>query len=321
MGKRVLVTGAAGFIGSHLSEALLRRGDAVTGIDSFTDYYPRSLKERNLQELAGQPGFTFHEGDLNDVDFDALLRDQQIIYHLAAQAGVRASWGREFETYVHCNIRATQRLLENLKDRPGVRFVFASSSSVYGKTKTLPTPEDVILRPNSPYGATKATCEHLCALYAENWGVDTVALRYFTVFGPRQRPDMGFHKFVRAVLEGRPLTVYGDGHQSRDCTYVDDVVAATIRAGDVATRSREFNIGGGSRRPLRDVLAIIQDVLGRRAEIEYADWEKGDVVHTHADIRRAREELGYDPRMPLEEGLRREANWLADVVGEVDRAS
>jgi nucleoside-diphosphate-sugar epimerase len=321
VGKRVLVTGAAGFIGSHLSEALLRRGDAVTGIDSFTDYYPRAFKERNLQELVGQPRFTFHEGDLNDVDLDALLRDQQIVYHLAAQAGVRASWGREFEAYVHCNIRATQRLLENLKDRPGVRFVFASSSSVYGKTKTLPTPEDVILRPNSPYGATKATCEHLCSLYAENWGVDTVALRYFTVFGPRQRPDMGFHKFVRAVLEGRPLTVYGDGHQSRDCTYVDDVVAATIRAGDVATTSREFNIGGGARRPLRDVLAIIQDVLGRRAKIEYADWEKGDVVHTHADIRRAREELGYDPRTPLEEGLRREATWLADVVEEVDRAS
>jgi UDP-glucose 4-epimerase len=315
--KKVLVTGCAGFIGSRLCEALLDREDEVQGIDCFTDYYPRFFKEHNLETLLSRPGFTFVEGDLNNLDLASLLADRSVLYHLAAQAGVRASWGREFEAYVHHNIRATQRLLETLKERPGIRFVFASSSSVYGLVRQFPTPEDVILGPNSPYGATKATCEHLLSLYAENWGIDGVALRYFTVYGPRQRPDMAFHKFLRAILEDRPLDIYGDGSQSRDCTYVDDIVAATLRAGDTRTRSRVFNVGGGSRRALRDILDVMQEILGRKARIRYLDRERGDVPRTHADITRIREEFGYNPGTSLEEGLLREARWMEGILQEM----
>ena len=319
MKKKVLVSGAAGFIGSHLCEALLARGDEVVGVDCFTDYYPRYLKQKNIDALLGKPGFRFLEGDLNDLDLPRLFGDKAIVYHLAAQAGVRASWGLEFDAYVDHNIRATQRVLEALKDRSDIRLVFASSSSVYGKTTTLPTPEDVVLRPNSPYGATKASCEHLLDLYRGNWGVDYCALRYFTVYGPRQRPDMGFHKFLRAMIEDRPLDVFGDGSQSRDCTFVGDIVEATIQAGDTRTRSQVFNVGGGSRKILREILASMEAIVGKRARIRYRDVEKGDVPHTWADISRSREEFGYNPRTPVEEGLRQEAEWLSGIVQEIDQ--
>jgi len=314
VGKKVVVTGAAGFIGSHLCERLLDRGDDVVGVDSFTDYYPRFMKERNLEGLRGRRGFRFLEQDLNAADLPALLAGRSIVYHLAAQAGVRASWGAEFDVYTALNIQATQKLLEALKDRPDIRLVFASSSSVYGLRQPLPTPEDVILAPNSPYGATKATCEHLCELYRENWGVDYAALRYFTVYGPRQRPDMGFHKFIRAILEDRPLDVYGDGSQSRDCTYVADIVEATIQVGDTRTKSQVFNVGGGSRKGLTDILDLMQEILGKRARIRNVAKERGDVPHTHADISRSVAEFGYNPRTSVEEGLRAEALWLQEFL-------
>jgi UDP-glucose 4-epimerase len=317
--KKVLVTGAAGFIGSHLSEALLSRGDEVLGIDCFTDYYGRDMKERNLEHLRGRRGFRFLDADLNSADLDSLVADCQIVYHLAAQAGVRASWGTQFDAYIRCNIEATQKLLESLKGREGIKLVFASSSSVYGKIDRFPTPEDVVLRPNSPYGATKVTGEHLCALYAENWGLDYVALRYFTVYGPRQRPDMGFHKFIRAIQEDRPLDVYGDGNQSRDCTYVSDIVEATIRAGETRTKSRLFNVGGGTRRPLQEILMLLQEYLKKKARIRHTARERGDVDHSHADVRRAQEEFGYTPRVSVEEGLRREVEWLNELHERIDQ--
>lgn len=320
MAKKVLVTGAAGFIGSHLCERLLNRGDEVIGVDCFTDYYPRFLKESNLEVLQGREGFSFVEGDLNDLDLASLFRDRSVVYHLAAQAGVRASWGQEFEAYVSHNIRATQKIAEALKARKDTRLVFASSSSVYGLTKQLPTPEDVILAPNSPYGATKASCEHLLALYAENWDLNYAALRYFTVYGPRQRPDMGFHKFIRAILEERPLDVYGDGSQSRDCTFVGDIVEATVQAGDTQTPSQVFNVGGGSNKALKDILEIIQDLAGKKAQIRYTEKERGDVPHTHADISRSRNEFGYNPQTPVEEGLRQETRWLEQLIQQEARA-
>lgn len=318
MANKVLVTGCAGFIGSHLCETLLDRGDDVIGVDCFTDYYPRSMKESNLSHFRDRDGFRFVEGNLASLDLKPLFEDRTIIYHLAAQAGVRASWGTEFEAYVTHNIRATQNILESLKDRGDKRLVFASSSSVYGKTQVLPTPEDVILAPNSPYGATKVTGEHLCALYRENWGVNYAALRYFTVYGPRQRPDMGFHKFIRAILEDRPMDIFGDGSQSRDCTYVADIVEATVQAGDTRTPSQVFNVGGGSRRPLHDILEILQDVLGKRAQINYTSVERGDVPHTHADISRSASEFGYNPRTSVEDGLEREARWLEEALSQTN---
>jgi UDP-glucose 4-epimerase len=316
--KKVLVTGCAGFIGSHLCEALLARGDDVVGVDCFTDYYPRARKEANLAALRDRPGFRFVEADLADADLAALFTDRTVIYHLAAQAGVRASWGSEFETYLRNNVRAVQKILEAMKKRGDQKLVFASSSSVYGKTRTLPTPEDVILAPNSPYGATKVTGEDLCQLYRENWGLDYCALRYFTVYGPRQRPDMGFHKFLRAILEERPLDVFGDGSQSRDCTYVGDIVEATIQAGDTRTKSQVFNVGGGTRRSLKDILALMEEILGKRAQIRHTDKERGDVPHTHADITKSRDEFGYTPRTPVEEGLRAEALWMKEFVEQTD---
>ncbi len=314
MGRKVVVTGASGFIGSHLCERLVANGDEVVGVDCFTDYYARATKERNVAPLRDARGFRLVEGDLAAMDLAPVLADASIVYHLAAQAGVRASWGTDFEHYVRHNIRATQRLLEALKGRDGVRLAFASTSSVYGKRAPLPTREDARLEPNSPYGATKVTCEHLCALYAENWGLDYCALRYFTVYGPRQRPDMGFHKFLRAMFLDRPLDVYGDGAQSRDCTFVADVVDATVRAGETRTKSRVFNVGGGSRRPLGDILEIMQDLVGRRARINYTAPMEGDVPHTHADISKGREEFGYNPSTPVEEGLRQEAAWLETEI-------
>jgi UDP-glucose 4-epimerase len=318
MGNRVIVTGAAGFIGSHLCERLLERGDDVIGIDCFTDYYPRPMKEGNLSVLTGREGFRFVEADLADADLPPLLEGRTIVYHLAAQAGVRASWGTEFDAYIRHNIQAMQRLLEGLKQRSDVRLVFASSSSVYGKTREFPTPVDALRMPNSPYGATKVTGEDLCQLYRENWGLDYCALRYFTVYGPRQRPDMGFHKFLRAILEDRPLDVFGDGSQSRDCTYVGDIVEATIQAGDTRTKSQVFNVGGGTRRSLKDILALMEEILGKRAQIRHTEKERGDVPHTHADITKSRDEFGYTPRTPVEEGLRAEALWMKEFVEQTD---
>jgi nucleoside-diphosphate-sugar epimerase len=309
-----LVTGTAGFIGSTLAERLLMDGADVIGIDCFTDYYPRATKEKNLSALTGHPRFRFVESTVQAADLPALLVDRTHVFHLAAQAGVRKSWGRDFTIYTVNNIEATQVLLEACARAQLERFVYSSSSSVYGDCVPMPMREDALPQPVSPYGVSKLAAEHLCQLYHVNFGVPTVSLRYFTVYGPRQRPDMGFHRFLRATIRGEPITVYGDGEQTRDFTFVADAVAANIAAATRGIPGRVYNIGGGSRVSINDVLAMIGRVAGRAPVINVDPAQKGDMRHTLADTRLARAELGFEPKVGLEDGLTAEYKWLMDIL-------
>jgi UDP-glucose 4-epimerase len=311
---KALVTGAAGFIGSTLAERLLAGGAEVVGIDSFTDYYPRPIKERNLSGPAGHPCFRFVEARIQDADLGALLRDRSHVFHLAAQAGVRKSWGRDFDIYTSNNIQATQILLEACKGLRLDKLVYASSSSVYGDRVPMPMHEDALPQPVSPYGVSKLAAEHLCGLYHANYGVPTVALRYFTVYGPRQRPDMGFHRFLRAALDNTPIRLYGDGEQTRDFTFVDDAVSATVAAGQHGVPGRVYNIGGGSRVSINQVLEMVGRISGRRPIVTVDPAQKGDMRHTYADTGLSRTELGFVPTMTLEEGLAAEYRWLANTL-------
>ncbi len=306
-----LVTGAAGFIGSHLCERLLREGHRVIGLDAFTAYYPREAKEANLSALRGDPRFRLVETDLAREALAPLVGEADFIFHQAGQPGVRKSWGRDFDVYVEHNIRATQRLLEAAKGSTRLqRLVFASSSSIYGESQELPLREETPPRPYSPYGVTKLAAEHLCALYQANHGVPSVALRYFTVYGPRQRPDMGFHRFIRAALQDHPIAIYGDGEQTRDFTYVSDVVEANWLALAPGVVGRVFNIGGGSRSSLNQILATLEEILGRPIRREQAARQPGDVRHTWADATRARDVLGFSPRVSLRDGLAHQVEWI-----------
>ena len=307
---KALVTGAAGFIGSTLVDRLLADGAHVTGVDCFTDYYARELKERNLEAARQHPRFAFVEASLLDADLPALLDGVTHVFHLAAQAGVRKSWGTEFDVYVLNNVSATQRLLEACAGRPLTRFVYASTSSVYGDAAAIPMREDARVEPVSPYGVTKLAGEHLCFLYQVNHGIPSVAVRFFTVYGPRQRPDMGFHRFLTAAIDGRTLTRYGDGEQTRDFTFVDDAVAATIAAGTRGVIGRVYNVGGGSRVSVNDVFTIVSGIIGRDVRIDEHPPQKGDMRDTYADTSRAHEDLGYRPAIQLADGLRAEYQWL-----------
>jgi nucleoside-diphosphate-sugar epimerase len=311
---KAIVTGCAGFIGSHLTAALLDRGDEVVGMDCFTDYYPRSVKEANLAPLRAHSAFRFVEDRLERADLAPVLDGATHVFHLAAQAGVRKSWGRDFRTYTVDNIDATQALLEAVKGRPITRLVYASSSSVYGDAATIPMKEDARPQPVSPYGVTKLAAEQLCVLYHVNFGVPAVSLRYFTVYGPRQRPDMAFHRFLRAAIAGDPITLYGDGTQTRDFTYVADAVRATVAAGDRGTPGGVYNIGGGSRVSMTDVLALIERVTGRTLDVRREPPQKGDMRDTYADTSRARTDLGFAPSVTLEEGLKAETDWLVKLA-------
>jgi nucleoside-diphosphate-sugar epimerase len=306
----VLVTGAAGFIGSHVCERLLAEGKRVRGVDAFIDYYAREIKEDNLSALRGRPEFEFVEADIATTEPAELLGGADSVCHIAAQAGVRASWGRTFETYTDCNVRATQRLLEGVKDGGVSKFVYASSSSVYGETTDLPMREGGLTCPVSPYGVTKLAGEHLSVLYHRNYGVPTVSLRYFTVYGPRQRPDMAFNRFLRAGLRNEPVTIYGDGEQTRDFTYVGDIVSATVAALTSGRDGSVLNIGGGSRVTLNQALDEVEACLGRTLDRHYVERARGDVSDTLADNSRAREDLGFRPSVGLREGLTGELEWL-----------
>jgi nucleoside-diphosphate-sugar epimerase len=311
---KALVTGAAGFIGSHLTSALLDRGAEVIGVDCFTDYYPRSMKEANLDANRSRQGFSFVEARIQDADLGQLLEAVTHVFHLAAQAGVRKSWGRDFQIYTSNNVDASQQLLEACVNRPIQRFVYASSSSLYGDRVTIPMREDALPQPVSPYGVTKLAAEQLGYLYYVNHGVPATALRYFTVYGPRQRPDMAFHKFIRASLEGTPVTLYGDGEQTRDFTFVADAVAATIAAGDRGVPGRAYNVGGGSRVSMNQVIDIIERVAGRPLEVRREPAQKGDMRDTYADTSLARADLGFSPSVTLEQGIEAEYRWLSSVT-------
>ncbi|HLO85502.1 MAG TPA: NAD-dependent epimerase/dehydratase family protein [Nostocaceae cyanobacterium] len=312
---KIIVTGAAGFIGSQLVDVLLQQGEEVIGIDEFNDYYDPQLKQKNIASLQYSPNFTLIEGDIQFLDWSTLLQDVEIVYHQAAQAGVRASWGKGFRAYTERNINATQVLLEAAKDVPNLkRFVFASTSSVYGDTETLPTHEGITPQPVSPYGITKLAAERLGGLYHKNFGVPFVSLRYFTVYGPRQRPDMAFHKFFKAVLQDEAIPIYGDGQQTRDFTFVSDVIAANLAAGHVKEAVGEiFNIGGGSRVVLTEVLDTMAEIVGKPIKRNYIEKAIGDARHTAADVSKARKILGYQPQVSLQAGLTQEWYWIKSL--------
>jgi nucleoside-diphosphate-sugar epimerase len=320
-----LVTGAAGFIGSHLTERLLDENYTVLGLDSFTDYYAREVKENNLRLARADARFTFIEADLRTADLRQVLTRHNVryIFHEAGQAGVRPSWGREFQPYVERNILATQALLEaivNLPDKTQIgKFVLASSSSVYGDAEKLPTSEDALPRPISPYGVTKLAAEHLCFLYGKQYGLPVIALRYFSVYGPRQRPDMAMHIFIDAILRGKPIRVFGDGAQTREMTFVNDIVRANLLALHASNGGRNhaprvYNIGGGSRSTLNAILETLGEIAGTEPRLDYQPPAAGDHRHGAADISRAQRELSYEPRVRLEEGLRRQYAWQKEQI-------
>ena len=307
---RVVVTGAAGFIGSHLSERLLAAGHEVVGIDCFADYYEKARKEQNLETSRSSDRFHLAASDLVDADLGPLLDGAAVVYHLAGQPGVRPSWGNQFDRYVRDNVIATQRLLEALKDVPIKRFVFAGSSSVYGDAERFPTKETALPRPVSPYGVTKLAAEHLTLLYTRNFGIPGVSVRYFTVYGPRQRPDMAFSRFMQAMSAGEDIEVFGDGEQTREFTYVSDAVDGTIKASTADVVGEIFNLGGGSRVTVNKVLATLEEISGLSVRRQNLPAAPGDPRHTGASINLARERLGWEPRVSLREGLARQWEWF-----------
>jgi len=313
---RVAVTGAAGFIGSHLCERLLAAGNDVVGIDCFSDYYGRSLKEQNLAGSRSHADFHFKEADLVDADLPPLLDGAEVVYHLAGQPGVRPSWGNQFDRYVRDNVIATQRLLEALKGTPIKRLVFAGSSSVYGDAEMFPTKESALPRPVSPYGVTKLAAEHLTHLYTRNFGTPAVSVRYFTVYGPRQRPDMAFSRFMKALTAGKDIEVFGDGEQTREFTYVSDAVEGTIKASTADVVGQVFNLGGGSRATVNQVLATLEEISGIKVKRQNLPAAPGDPRHTGASINLARERLGWEPRVSIREGLSQQWSWFRDSRSE-----
>ena len=310
-----IVTGVAGFIGSHLAETLLAQGENVIGVDLLNNYYDPQLKHNNLVILKQYENFKFIHADIRELDWQKLLASVDVVYHQAAQAGVRASWGAGFIDYTENNINATQVILEAAKQVKSLkRIVYASSSSIYGNAVTMPTPETLCPQPVSPYGITKLAGERLCWLYQRNFDVPVTALRYFTVYGQRQRPDMAFHKFFKAAIEGKAIDIYGDGQQTRDYTFVKDIVAANLAAGKVSEAVGEvFNIGGGSRVTLIELLDLMEKVMGQPINRNYQANALGDARHTSADITKAQKILGYIPQVCLLEGLTQEWYWIKDL--------
>jgi UDP-glucuronate 4-epimerase len=310
--SRVLVTGAAGFIGSHLVDRLLASGREVVGVDAFTGYYSRRTKQRNLEDAANHPGFRLVEGDLLGLDLDSLLRDVDCVAHLAGEPGVRRSWGPNFPRYMARNVLTTERLLEAVAKAGDTRFVYASSSSVYGPDPGRPVGEDHPRSPASPYALSKLAAEELVGLYGRERSVPGTVLRYFTVYGPRQRPEMALSRFLFAALRGRPVDIFGDGGQQRDMTYVADAVEATVAA--LGAPAGVYNVGGGNRASVGELVEVVRKVTGAEFEVRHGPEAQGDVRSTWADSSRAEEVLGYRPRFGLEEGVAAQAAWAARAL-------
>ncbi len=312
---RALVTGCAGFIGSNLTDRLLADGHDVVGVDCFNDNYGRPDKLRNLEQARSCTRFDFVPVDPSRGDVGDLVEGCDVVFHIAAEPGVRSSWGQRFDNYLRNNVLATQHLLEAAREFPDRRFVYASSSSVYGQAESYPTSESALPRPYSPYGVTKLAGEHLCQLYNSNFGVETVSLRFFSVFGPRQRPDMAFTGFLRAAVLNEPITILGDGRQTRDFTYVMDVVDVVLRAATAPRASGGvYNIGGGSRTPLMDAVDTIGELAGRPLNVVHVPAEAGDVRDTAADTARARADLDFAPRVSLQDGLAAQFEWMREAI-------
>ena len=305
-GRRVVVTGVGGFIGSQLAEALLDAGDDVVGVDCVTPYYDPTAKRSQVPA-----GVTLVDADLRDADVDPIVAGADVVFHQAAQPGVRLSWSTGFADYVSHNVLATQRLLEACADaEPMPRVVYASSSSVYGQAPTYPTGEDDLPRPHSPYGVTKLAGEHLCGLYAANRGVPTVALRYFTVYGPRQRPDMALHRLIEAALDQTPFPLYGDGSARRDFTFVSDVVAANLAAATATVDpGTVVNVAGGGDTEMRELVELVGATVGQPVPVERRPAQPGDVDRTGGNIDRARELLGWAPAVKLADGVAEQVAW------------
>jgi UDP-glucuronate 4-epimerase len=307
---RVLVTGAAGFIGSHLCERLVAGGSSVVGVDAFTDYYDTAAKLHNLSELKDDPRFELRRLDLSEDDLDGLLDGVSHVIHLAGQPGVRRSFGEGFADYVRHNVLATQRLLEQAVGHSLERFAFASSSSVYGDAPCYPTHESSPRAPVSPYGITKMACEELASVYLRNFGVPVVGLRFFTVYGPRQRPDMAFTRFLQRAVAGEPLPIFGSGRQVRDFSYVDDIVRGTVLAADRGEVGAMYNLGGGHPVELLEALNLIADLLGRPLALDRRPGSTGDADRTGCDGQLARHDLGFVPEVALEDGLAAQLEWI-----------
>lgn len=310
---RYLVTGAAGFIGSHLCEALLRTGAEVVGLDAFIPYYPRTIKERNLQALRQAAGFFFHERDLRHDDLAPALAGVDVVFHLAAMGGLLVSW-TDFDLYMTCNIQATQRLLEAARATGSVQqFIHASTSSIYGHY--VAGPETTPAQPVSPYGITKLAGEHLVQTYHRQYGLPTTIVRYFSVYGPRQRPDMGYYIFIERILQGQTISIFGDGSQRRANTYIDDAVETTIRTHRHFEPGAIYNVGGSEEVSAIEAIRLLEDLIGRPALLNYVPPRPGEQARTLADTTRARERLGFVPSTPLRTGLTAQVAWQRELTG------